>query len=165
MLWAAAPRGRAPGSYPCYVPPGRRRSARLGPGFFAIVCAVLSLIPFVIATVGTPERTWPTVHATASGCHAVLVHTDRGHGYEATACQMRWTDENGSARSAEVNYPLGEVKDGAVREVRVSGSRAVDPGTVWAGQRSALLIGGGLLLLAAFLGRRWRTRRRPAVRR
>jgi hypothetical protein len=142
-----------------YVPPVRRRPARLGPGFFAIACAVLGLIPIGIVRVGMPELTWPTAYATASGCHPALVYTQPRHGHEATACQMRWTDDEGT-RSAEVNYPLGEVKDGAVRAVRVSGNRAADPGTVQANLRFALVLGGGLLLLAALLARRWWTRRR-----
>ena len=148
------------GSYPGYVPPVRRRPARLGPGFFAIVFAVLGLIPIGIVTVGTPELSWPTENATASGCHAVWVHIARGPDHEVTACQMRWTDEYGSTRSAEVDYPFEEVKDGAVRAVRVSGSRAADPDTAWAKVRSGLAIGGGLLLVAALLARRWWTRRR-----
>jgi hypothetical protein len=142
------------------MPSVRRGSARLGPGSFAIVCAVLGLIPFGVATLGTPALTWPTVYATAGGCHPVEVHTGRRSGHEVSACRMRWTGDDGGAHSATVDYPLGDVRDGAVRTVRVSGNRAADPDVVWGNLRFAAVLGGGFLVLAAFLARRWWVRRR-----
>lgn len=142
------------------MPPVRRGPARLGPGFFAIACAVLGLIPIGVATLGTPALTWPTVYATASGCHAVPVHAGRHSGADVTACRMRWTGDDGGAHTGTVDYPLGEVRDGAVRTVRVMGNRAADPDVVWANLRFAAVLGGGFLLLAAYLGRRWWRRRK-----
>jgi hypothetical protein len=146
------------------MPPERRRPARLGPGSFAIVCAVLGLIPIGVATLGTPALTWPTAYATASGCHAVEVHTSRRSKHEMTACRMRWIGDDGRARSAEIDYPLGDVQNGAVRTVRVMGNRAADPAGMWANLRLAAVLGGGFLILAAFLARRWVRRRRAARR-
>jgi hypothetical protein len=147
------------------MPSARRGLARLGPGSFAIVCIVLGLIPIGVATLGTPALTWPTASATASGCHAVDVHTGRRRGHKVTACRMRWIDGDGSAHSAGIDYPLGDVEDGAVRAVRVSGSRAVDPDEVWANLRFAAVLGGGCLLLAIFLARLWWVRRRRPLSR
>jgi hypothetical protein len=143
----------------------RRPAARLGPGSFAIVCIVLGVIPIGLATLGAPGLTWPTVYARASGCHPVEVHTgSRGSGHEVTACQMRWMGDDGSAHSAGINYPLGDVQDGAFRTVRVSGNQAVDPSGLWANLRFAAVLGGGSLLFAAFLTRMWWRRRRHTVR-
>lgn len=141
------------------MPSARRGPARLGPGSFAIVCAVLGLIPIGVATLGTPALTWPTVYATASGCHPVEVRTGRRGGHDVTACRMRWTGDDGRTHSGTVDYPLGEVRDGAVRTVRVMGNRAADPGGVWDNLRFAAVLGGVFLLLAAYLARRWWVRR------
>lgn len=148
------------------MPSVRRGSGRLGPGSFAIVCAVLGLIPIGVATLGTPALTWPSVYATASGCHPVEVHTGRrNNGYDVTACRMRWTGDDGGTHSGTVDYPLGQVRDGAVRTVRVLGNRAADPAELWGNLRFAAVLGGGFLLLSAYLAWRWWVRRRQPPKR
>jgi hypothetical protein len=143
----------------------RRRPARLGPGSFAIAFVLAGLIPLGVATLGTPALGWPTAYATASGCHAGQVHTGRHSAHEVTACRMHWTGEDGSHHSAGVDYPLGEVQDGAVKAVRVSGDRAADPEVISANLRPAAVLAGGFLLLAALLTWWWWVRRRRAARR
>ncbi len=146
------------------MPPVRRAPGRLGPGSFAIVCAVLGLIPLGVATLGTPAWNWPTVSATAQDCHAGWQGTGKRRGHEVTRCMMRWAD-SGHRGAATVEYPLGDVTDGTVKPVRVNGSRAVDAAGLSANLWFAAGLSAIFLLIAGVLGWRWYVRGRRTVRR